>query len=179
MTVVSKPFTDFSDQLEATELEFFSDASLNSKYGMGGRFNTEWFFTQWPENFIKDNNLSIQYVELLGLTLAVFIWASKLSNKKVAIFVDNTVVRDMVNHTSTGDFNCMILIRKLVLKSLQFNFKLTAKYMTSQNNQIADSLSHLDFKRFKRLAKEKGLKPLPEKLPEELWPVTKIWVKNH
>ena len=179
LTVVARPFVDFfEDDFMATELEFFSDASLNFEYGIGGRFEQDWSFTQWPTNFIRDNKPSIQYVELLGLAIAVFIWSKKLANRRVTVFCDNSSVLSMVNHTSTGGMNCMILIWKLVLRSLQFNFRIFAKHVKSEHNQVADSLSRLDFCRFKALARKLNLKPLPEKLPEELWPVDKIWVKE-
>ena len=104
--------------------------------GIGGRFNHEWYLAQWQENFIEQNKPSIQYVELLGLCIAVFIWAPKLANKRVIVFVDNTAVQEMVNQTSTGGLNCMILIRKLELKMLEYNFRLFARHIESENNQV-------------------------------------------
>ena len=45
-----------------------------------------------------------------------------------------------------------------------------------QKNILADSLSRLDFKRFFENAPE-TVAPLPDNLPEELWPASKIWQK--
>ena len=175
---VSKPYADLSQEEIATELEFFSDASLNENYGVGARFGNEWIFAQWPEGFIKEKNPSIQYVELLGLVLAVFTWAKRLANKRWVIFCDNSAVLDMVNHTSTGGVNAMFLVRQLILKCLEYNFRVFAKHIRSEDNQVADSLSWLDVPRFCRLAKKLKLKALPEKLPMEIWPPTKIWINQ-
>ena len=84
-----RPFVDFEDDLVATELEFFSDASLNEHFRIGARFRDEWFFAQWPVGFIKSCKPSIQYVELLGLTMAVFTWIKYLAHRRVIIFCDN------------------------------------------------------------------------------------------
>ena len=176
--VAMRPFVDFKEDLEATTLEFFSDASLNVKFGVGARFNRELIFGQRPADFVSTKNPSIQYVELLGLTLAIFTWAKKLANRRVVVFVENTTVHEMVNHTATGGVNCMFLIRKIVLKCLQYNFRIFASYIKSEENKVADSLSRLDFQRFWKLARKLKLKLFPERLPEELWPVDKIWIHD-
>ena len=175
LATVSRPFVDFNDKLIATKLEFYSDASLNEHFGVGARFNNQWFFAQWPENFIKDCKASIQYVELLGLTMAVFTWIKYLSHKRVIIFCDNLSVVQIVKQYSTGGKNDMILMWKFVLKCLEHDCRLFPEHIRSESNEIADSLSRMDFKCFIKLARKKNLKPCPEPLPEELWPVTKIW----
>ena len=72
--------------------------------------------------------------------------------------------------------NCMVPVRYLVLKGLQYNFRLFVKCVKSADNEVADSLSRLDFDRFNQLAHQKGLKNTPEQLSNKLWPPTKIWI---
>ena len=176
---VDRPYVDLKQKIVGTELEFFSDTSLNEHFGIGARYNNQWFFfAKWPENFVKNCNPSIQYIELLGLTMAVFTWIKSLAHKRVIIFCDNQPVCDMVNHTSTGDENCMFLMRKLVLKCLEYDCRIFAKHIKSEENEIADSLSRMDFNRFITLAKKRGLRPCPVPLPGELWPVNKIWIER-
>ena len=79
---MARPYIELSAELQATELEFFSDASLNINLGFGARFDKEWLYGKWPAGFIKQNpGPSIEYAELYGLAVAVFMWAHKLRNK--------------------------------------------------------------------------------------------------
>ena len=52
----------------------------------------------------------------------------------------------MINKMTSGSKHCMKLIRVLVLNGLQFNRRLSAKFVDTKSNGIADSLSRLDFK---------------------------------
>ena len=174
-TAVCRPFVDLSNSISATTLNFYSDASLSLELGFGATYNDQWTFGQWPKGFINDFKPNIEYAELYAFLVVVYIWSSQLSNKRVVIFCDNQAVVAMVNQTTSGCKHCMTLIRRLVLRSLEFNFRVFATYVRLEDNEIADSLSRLDFTRFIKLAKEKGLRGMPEKLPEELWPVMKIW----
>ena len=177
ITTVSRPFIDLDTMLRATTLQFYSDASLNAELGFRAQYEKEWTYGQWPPAFVKREKPSIEYVELFGLVVAAFIWADKLRNKRVLVYCDNQTVVTIVNNTTSSCKNCMVLIRLLVLKSLQCNFRLFAQYIRSKDNEVADSLSRLDFVRFNRLAHKLKLNNTPQPLPNELWPATKIWVK--
>ena len=87
---------------------------------------------------------------------------------------DNIAVVHMINNTTSSCPHCMHLIRLLVLRSLQFNFRLFATYVSTKSNDLADSLSRLQFQRFNKLGGDRMNKH-PETLPSELWPVSKIW----
>ena len=60
----------------------------------------------------------------------------------------------MVNNTTSGCVNCMVLIRIMVLELLKNNVKLTVKYVASARNRYADLLSRLKYKEFRAMAKE-------------------------
>ena len=51
--------------------------------------------------------------------------------------------------------------------------------MSSKNNAIADSLSRMQWTRFKHLVKKRGKKMerLSTVVPDKIWPMSKIWVK--
>ena len=51
----------------------------------------------------------------------------------------------------------MILIRKLVLKCMQYNILFKSKHISGVKNDLADSLSRLQIKRFQQLTKQQGL----------------------
>ena len=81
----------------------------------------------------------------------------------------------MINNTVSSCEHCMKLIRGIVLKGLEWNFRIFARHLKSEENQAADALSRLQFRKFKVLARELHLRVVPEPLPMELWPVNKIW----
>ena len=175
LKMVSRPFVDLSQNKQLTQLEFYSDASLNGELGFGARFEKEWTYAQWPKKFIKDFSPSIGFVELYGLTVATYIWAKKLSNKRVLVYCDNESVVHMVNNTSSSCNQCMKLLQGIILLGLKWNFRIFARHLRSEENEVADALSRLQFVRFSKLMKKFHLHVVPEPLPDSLWPVTKIW----
>ena len=175
--MVQRPFIDINRKILSTTLQFYSDASLREDLGFGARFNESWIFQQWPKNFIHDKSPSIEYAELYALCVAVLTWADKLMNKgQVTIFCDNQSVLPMVNNTTAGCKNSMVLIRKIAMVAMQYNFRLNAEYIESKKNEVSDALSRLQWFQFRKLQKKLKLNPLPDQLPEEVWPVTNIWI---
>ena len=175
LAVVSRPYVDLSEKKEVRELEFYSDASLNENFGISARFEKQWTYMQWPEGFVRKYQPSIEFVELYGLTIAVYIRAKKLRNQHALIFCDNEAVVHMINNSALSCPLCMKMIRGLVLKGLQYNFRLFAQHVRIQDNQTADALSRLQFDRFAKLAQKLRLHTVPEPIPQDLLPVHKFW----
>ena len=69
----------------------------------------------------------------------------------------------------------MVLVRKLVLHSLLYNYKVYMRYVKSSHNILADALSRGDFKSFFENAPE-TVNSYGEETPEEIWPITKFWL---
>ena len=67
-------------------------------------------------------------------------------------------------------------MRALVLRTLEFNFRIFTRHVRTENNGIADALSRQDWRRFEKLTKMKNMSPYPAQPPTELWPLEKIWV---
>ena len=142
---------------------------------MGAHFNKQWTYAKWPINFVKDYQPSIEFLELYGLAVAVYIWAKQLENTRALVFCDNEAVVYMINNSSSSCKQCMKLIRGIILKGLKFNFRIFARHFRSEENEVADSLSRLQFQCFKQLKERYKLRAVPEPMPSELWLVTKIW----
>ena len=93
----------------------------------------------------------------------------------VTIFCDNQAVVQMMNNVTSSCHQCGKLIRLLTLNGLVWNRRLFAKYVSSRNNDLADSLLHLDYNRFWRLMPQ-GMNQYPDHMPDVLWPIEeKIW----
>ena len=172
--VFYRPFADFKC-LSAVDIDMYSDALRNFRKGFRAYCGSEWTCGVWEEQFMRQKQPSIEYLELFGVTVAVLNWIKFFKNKKVVLFVDNTSTRDMINASSSSFRNCMVLIRLIVLEGLTHNVQVTAKYVSSKDNGKADALSRLQFNRFHRLGKGK-MSLQPTNIPEQIWPLQKIWL---
>ena len=173
--IYCRSFIDFEKIWNAEELEFYTDASKNSRLGFEGYYKKFWMIQKWDRNFIKSFDPSIQYLELYAMVAAILAWGELLQNKRIIVFCDNRSCCAMINSTSSKCKNCMILIRILVLKCLICNLGVYAKHVRSKDNEIADSLSRLQLERFTRLKKGKNFNEESTLVPEEIWPMKKIW----
>ena len=176
-TVYCRPFMDFTKVLHATDIDWYTDAS--GVIGLGGYCKSQWFSQAWSSEFLAEKP-SIQYQELFVVAVSVLLWARNFANQRICIFTDNKSVRDMLNLNTSGCRNCLVLIRFIVLESLTWNVRIFAKYVESKNNNFADALSRLQLNRFWYDAQksEKEFEPEPCKIPELLWPVSKIWISK-
>ena len=175
-SVYCRPFMDFSVVLQPKEVEIFTDASRNFRYGAGGICkNKFWFEVQWEESFMQDNQPSIDYLELYGATVAILAWAHLYSNQRIAILCDNMSVVHMINNNSSKCRNCMILIRLIVMHSLIHNVRIHAKHIVGKTNILSDHISRRRIKKFKELAPQFDDNPID--IPSEVWPMSECWMK--
>ena len=71
----------------------------------------------------------------------------------------------------------MKLIRLLVLNGLQFNRRVSVKYVKSADNILADSLSRQKWSTFWEYAPA-GTRQIPDEVPDWLFPVEKFLIEN-
>ena len=172
-----RSFLDISKTWQADEIDFYTDASKNPLLGFGRKCENEWMYQNWDSNFLVKNDPSIEFLELYAVTVGVFLWIEKFQNKKIMLFCDNKAVVAMINNTSSKCQKCTKLLRMIVLKGMMYNVKISAKYVTLKDNDFADSLSRLQLNRFFKLVKTKQVRinELPCLIPEEIWPLEKVW----
>ena len=177
-SVYARPFFHFQE-VYYTPQQFSSDASRNPLLGCGGICNTDWYMQQWDYDFMEKYEPSINYLELYALTVAVKLWIGNFNNQNITIFCDNQSVIHMVNKGTSKCRQSMVLIRYLTLLCLTHNTKLNVEYIPSKRNTSADLLSRMNYKEFIKNAKREKLlfKRYPEKIPEDLWPMSKIWLE--
>ena len=131
-------------------------------------------------SLLQNGDQVIEYLELFGVTAAVLAWISRFRNRRIILFCDNKSVVDMINYTTTSCKNCMVLIRILVLKGLLENVRIFARHVKGSKNCLADSLSRDKINYFHELCsiQERKMEFSPTAIPEEIWPVQKIWKKK-
>ena len=177
--MLCRPYVDFSTSDPASTLFFYTDSSASESKGFGCVFNNHYTYGFWGKSFIQDCNPSINYLELFALCIAIFTWQDdkKLCNARVRIFCDNDCAKHMVNNMSSGTKNCLQLLRLLALNNLRFNRRISVRYVKSEDNYLADSLSRGKFKDFWDKA-PKNMDRYPTPLPEQLWPIEKVWIRD-
>ena len=175
-TAYSRPLTDFDKaRLSSIDIDMYTDSSANSLLGCGGKCRGRWFMQQWDADFMT-NKPSINYLELYAVTCAILLWLSDFRNTAVIIHCDNMSVVNMINNTSSSCKNCMILLHLIVLQGLKYNIRITAKHVPGVHNEISDSLSRLKLETFYKLTKGKDYDTEPTRIPDELWPMSKVWL---
>ena len=141
--ILNRPMVDLvvPPEERAVEVEFYSDASANEKFGFGCILKNRWIKGSWEPGFVKRCNLSIEYLELYALCVRVMTWQSQLCNIHMIVHCDNQAVIHMINGLVSKCRNCMKLIRILALDGLIYNRKITACYVMSKDNFLSDALS--------------------------------------
>ena len=92
----------------------------------------------------------------------------KLQNMRVILHTDNQALVHIINNQTSKDPNIMVLVRDLVLTLLQNNTEVTAVYISTKNNYLADALSRLQVDVFHEMAP--WAEELPTPIPESLLP---------
>ena len=172
-TVYRRPFVDFERYWDAIEIRMFSDASRHWDLGFGGVCDDSWMYGRW-DGFVQKFEPRIAYLELFTVTATVINWLARFKNRRIVLFCDNQSVVTMINKTTSSCKNCLQLIRILVFQSLISNTKVFAKYIPSKMNLASDYLSRLKFQKFHALNDRWDPEPTP--VPEDIWPIEKIWL---
>ena len=173
---VSRPMVDLlAPALTSTVLNFCSDASGNKENGYGCIFNKNWIAGTWEKEFFVKEKPSIEYLELFVLVAGVLTYDTSLKDCRIIVFCDNQAVVHMVNQITSGCKNCMVLIRMLTLNGLKFNRRVSARYISTLDNDLADALSRGQMTRYRRLGP--NMNKFPDKIDDRLWPMSKLWIK--
>ena len=171
-----RPFLDLDATTYAETLNFYSDALLSRSHGgLGAIFENRWIAAKWEEELLNQNP-SIEYLKLYALFAVLKTWREhkKLCNTRIEVFCDNKTVEYWINDLTGSCKQSMKLIRLLVLDNIKYHRRIFVQHMESKSNVLADALSRLNFKRFWQYAPKNTIQ-YPDCIPEEIWPVTKLW----
>ena len=163
--------------IDAVSLDWYTDAAKGANLGFGGCYGRHWFFGQWEKDYISRNDPSIEYLELYAVCVSVFLWTKYIKNKRIILYCDNQSVVTMINNTTARCRNCMHLIRMMTSRSLNFNCRIFTRWVRGKSNIHADLLSRQKITQFKVFTAGSEVNELPEELPAELWPATKLWLR--
>ena len=150
-------------------LHLYTDAA--GSLGFGGLCGKKWFLGSWPQTWKK---LNITVLELFPIVVAARIWGSMWQNKRIIFFSDNMAVVHVLNSSTSKEREVMILLRKLVLVTMNYNFQFQARHLPGHVNTLADSLSRMQVAEFKKLAPH--MEQHPQILPADILPGS--WLQN-
>ncbi|KAL9954485.1 hypothetical protein ACROYT_G042033 [Oculina patagonica] len=151
--------------VDSETLELHTDAS--GALGYGGIFKSKWFSGPWePHQKLGEPGISIAWQELFALVVACHLWGEHFSNKRILFYCDNESVVSIVNSKRSRIPRVMDLVRHLTLLTLKYNIYIQVQHIAGKINEIADSLSRFQLKRFRMLAPYADPSPCP--VPQEL-----------
>ena len=159
-------------EVPGVQLDFFTDVS--SLVGWGCYFSGRWMQGRWPRGFVMNHQVTIAWLELYALTLAITTWAELLTKRRFIVNCDNTMAVTAVNKQTSKCPKTMALVRILVYTQLKYDFRVKAQYVKSDENNNADALSYFQEDRFQRevpWANTKPSNPLRSLCP----PSSSIW----
>ena len=118
---------------------------------------------------------SIEYLELYAVSMAVMLWINKFKNARILLHCDNESVCKMINKSTSGCKNCMVLLRLIVLECMRNNVKITAEWVSTGDNGKEDALSRIDLDRFWTLTPH--MNQHQTEPHSDIWPITKTWTQ--
>ena len=134
------------------DADLASDACLE---GCGAICGEEFFHTTFPE-FITDQRLSINELELLTVVVSLKVWKKRLKGKRILIYCDNEVSVEVVNRGRTRNTFLQSCLREIVWLAATVGFEIRTCHIAGVSNRIPDLLSRWEMgesyrQEFKRL----------------------------
>ena len=99
--------------------------------------------TSPPSELVKRRDVNINVLELWPIVLGLQRWSSILSNKSLLLFTDNTQVLYMLLNGKSCNKICMSWIREIFWICIIHNIELLPRYINTECNLVADTLSRL------------------------------------
>ena len=144
---------------DSHDVPMVSDASFK---GFGVYLGTDWCAGTWDDNdhilLSSDCNHivtkpladdvefdNINVLEFWPILIGIKRWASVLRDKNVVVYTDNTQVMFMLLNGRSSNVNCMRWIRELFWTCAIYNIEITPKYINTDSNVIADTLSRIPY----------------------------------
>ena len=121
-------------------LQLFTDAA--GVHGFGAVFGSHWCYGEWPKAWLGQN---IAILEFYPIVISLMLWGDH-------IITNNEELVHVINKSTCRNTSLMIFVHKLVLVGLKQNILFKAKHISGFKNTLADALSRLQIKCFKKLA---------------------------
>ena len=153
-----------------SDVRLFADAAGASHLALGCVFEDQWAQGMWRDTdlFTPDFRPNIAVLELLAIVMAFEIWAPQVTATSLVLKSDNQATGCWINSRRSDIPAAMNLIRHLTKQCLLFQIFVTAEYLPSKVNRLADLVSRNRMAEF--FQENPWMRPQPEPLPTTLWP---------
>ena len=141
-----------------TALEEFSTDACPT--GGGGFFQGDWFYTNWATDHPDLTDAHINLKETFTVFLALHRWKWYLRDKWIVVHTDNHTTISALNKGTSRNPQVMQWLRSIFWLSATNNFRITARYIPSKANTVADAISRLHDPAFCRTLTELFHTPL-------------------
>ena len=135
----------------AADFDLYTDTS--SAIGFGGYFRNKWLQGKWPK-LVTDESFSMAYLELYPIVMGIRL-------KRMLFHCDNSSTVCIITKGRSKSREIMSLIRRLTMCSAKYNFIVHAVHLQGKYNNIADTLSRYQMRRFQELAPQALSNPCP------------------
>lgn len=165
---------------DAFDLELFTDSS--GTLGFGAYWQGKWFQGRWPENIRVDTDpsISMAFLELFPICICALLFGPLWCTKRILVHCDNQATVHIIRKSRSRSPPVNQLMRELSLAMARYNFAITAQYIKSGDNNIADALSRFQMRRFRMLAPHAEATPL--QIPRHMWDLlqqTALYGRQH
>ncbi len=157
-------FLDFMPVETSASINFYTDASFK---GAGGVCGKHWFQFAYPPSW---SERGITYLELYPIVVGAHIFVEHLAGKKIIFFTDNYAVMVILNKCTSPNKKFMPLIRKLVLLSMKYRFRIVSKHVKGALNIVPDKISRFQVSR--EFVKYHNLNSMPTSIPTNWMPTS-------
>lgn len=145
------------DITNAADIQLFTDATQTS---FGGFYMNAWFQGDFPDVLIHEQT-SMAFYELYPIVMACILWGHRWCKKRILFHCDNLGTVEIIRKGRSKVPSIMKLMRKLTFHSACHNFVIHACHIQGTKNSIADSISRYQMTRFRALAPQADLTPVP------------------
>ena len=104
----------------------------------------EYFHVEFPQDVILACKSDINALKLLGLTIAIKLWAPGLKGANIQVFCDNSSAVTVLNSGSTKSTFLNDCLRELWFYAAKFELFITAVHLPGVDNHLPDLLSRWD-----------------------------------
>lgn len=134
----------------APESELFTDACNT---GFGAVWDSKWLHGQWSEQQLttamRGERLSMPYLELLAVTIALCTWGHLLRGRRITVRSDSQTVVYALRNASSGDPSIMHLVRTILFLAATQQFAFRCVHVSGKTNTAADALSRGQIDQFR------------------------------
>ena len=145
-------------------IRLFTDTS---DLGFGLVYSDRWTCGTWLDLWSSYN---INICKMYPLVLALTLYGDMLCNHHILFMTDNSTVAYCVNKQTSTDAIIMQLICQLVVSAMTDNVVISACWLASRSNQVADLLSRLSIPQARTAP---WLRPEPTSIPPSVLPWTR------